>query len=142
MSMVWIKNVPDAVNDANYRKFLCNLGILEFSVKEKSVTGYSNRVNMFWVYTEPMRKALEGRKPPHRIGFYFVRSNMKHGFRPLVAVGIIGELLVAHNILISDDAENFIPVFIPNQRGKFYHMDRKNPGVYLFTEPLVKMVYC
>jgi len=113
------------------RKYLQSLGIKNYSVSKRTVEGYKKRPNLLEVAIAPMRQQLAMSYPPHQIGFHFVRGS-RHKFDLLNAAAIICDLLVAHQVLIDDDADNLIPYFFKFKMvSDFYSYNKEKPGVIL-----------
>lgn len=139
--MIWIEgNVPSSKNSKvkgpngifsskTVKKYLSRLGIQRYSVGRKEVKGYVTRPNKFEALRPQFEGELAGREYPIKIGFHLVRGTAhKCDFHNIVQ--IIADLMVAHDIIEDDDMDHFIPV--PFKRnGKYYTLDRENPGVYI-----------
>lgn len=112
------------------KKYLTALGIQKYSSSKKEVVGYAKRPNLFKEIVEKQFKELiEGRDTPYLIGFHFVRDS-KRDFDFNNATQIIQDLLVAHNVIEDDCCRIMIPLpYMKN--GKFYTIDKSNPGVYI-----------
>lgn len=112
------------------KKYLQNLGIQKYSVREKEVMGYKTRPNLFEECRSPWFKLLgEGRKGPIVVGIHFVRDS-KRRFDFHNATQIIADLLVAHDFIDDDDMCEFIPMPVKYQ-GRWFTYDKDKPGVYL-----------
>lgn len=112
------------------KKYLTNLGIQKYSVKDKEVIGYKTRPNLFEEHRSNWFKLLgEGRPDPIVVGIHFVRDS-KRKFDFHNATQIIADLMVAHDFLSDDDMDCFIPMPVKHN-GKWYSYDKSNPGVYL-----------
>lgn len=108
------------------RKYLQKQGIVKYSVRDKTVTGYKTRDNEF-AKNEKFFSNIGD--PPYKVGFHFVRGS-KHKFDFHNAVQIIADLMVAHDFIPEDDMDHFIP--LPYQKeGKWYSYDKDNPGVWI-----------
>ncbi len=108
------------------RKYLQKIGVANFSTSKREVTDYKTRPNLF-------REALEGhdlkQHKPLVLGFHPVRDS-KRKFDLHNCFQIIADLLQAHGCIDEDDAEHLIPV--PRKMGgKYYTVDKENPGIYL-----------
>jgi len=112
------------------RKYLQSLGVKNYSVRNRTVENYKTRPNLFEEAVRPMRECLANVKPPHLIGFYFVRKTRRK-FDLMNAGHIIFDLLVAHKVLEDDSCDFLIPVPI-QINGKWYTVDKEKPGTYLF----------
>lgn len=141
-NLIWISgNVPSLKNSKvktsqgifsskTVKKYLANLGIQRYSSSRKEVIGYKTRPNIFQEQIVPqIIELLKNKKPPFEIGFHFVRGT-KHKFDFNNANQLIADLIVAHNVLEDDNMDHFIP-FALKIDGKFYNIDKENPGVYI-----------
>lgn len=111
------------------QKYLQKLGVKKYS--SKGFENYKTRPNLFLKAVEPLKVALKGHKPPAVIGFFFIR-NSRRKFDIINAMQIICDLLVAHGVVLDDDADHVIPIPI-NINGKWYDYDKENPGVILYS---------
>lgn len=111
------------------KKFLTALGIQRYSSSKKEVIGYAKRPNLFEEIRNQFELELEGKKQPYLIGFHFVR-NSKRNFDFNNANQIILDLLTAHDMIEDDSCNIMIPVPLMIE-GKFYSIDKENPGVYI-----------
>jgi monomeric isocitrate dehydrogenase len=139
--MIWLDgNVPSLKNSKiktsrgifpskTVKKYLQNIGIQKYSVREKIVKGYVTKPNKFGELTSDFKKAASNKKYPLKIGFHFVR-NSKRSFDFHNAVQIIADLMVAHDFIEDDDMDHFIPVPL-KIKGKYYSIDKERPGVYI-----------
>ena len=110
-------------------KYLRSLGIKSYSSSKKIITIYRKYPYKFGPIVEPMRQELKTAKRPHVVMFHFVRDS-KRKFDFINAVQIIADLLVAADIILDDDMDNFIPY--PWRRvGQWYSYDKDKPGVWL-----------
>jgi len=107
------------------RKYLQKLGVKKYSVSKKTVENYKTRPNLFEAAVKPMRDDLKCRKPPHIIGFHFVRDS-KRKFDIINAAQIIFDLLVAHGVIEDDDASHLIPMPIQINNA-WYQIDKEFP---------------
>ena len=110
------------------RKYLQKIGIANYSSNKREVVEYKdpNRPNLF-------RKAIQSlglpEERPVLIGFHPVRDSERK-FDLHNAVQIIADLLQAHGFIEDDDADHL--VMIPmSKEGKFYTVDKENPGMWL-----------
>ena len=110
-------------------KYLQKIGVKSYS--SKGYENYKRRPNLFLNAINPMKNALNGKKTPFVIGFFFIR-NSKRKFDFINACQIICDLLVAHGVIEDDDVSHLIPV--PVQINGLWHTYNKDhPGVYLFV---------
>ncbi len=106
------------------KKYLQKIGVKRYSAKY--VEEYATRENLF---RESVGDYFQGVVSPVIVKFHFVRdSNRKFDFHN--AVQIVADLLVAHGFIDDDNMDYFIPVPM-RSGGKWYSVDKKNPGVYL-----------
>jgi hypothetical protein len=112
------------------RRYLQKLGIKKYSASKHTFENYKSRKNIFHECVRSMRIDLKEKPIPHIIFFYFVRDS-RHKFDFHNAVQIVADLLVAHQVIGDDDMDSFIPM--PKQiDGKWYDINKSNPGCYLF----------
>jgi len=114
-------------------KFLRELGIQHYSVRDKIVKGYARRPNEFESYREDfMHMVNDINKSPNeplKIGFHFVRgSKHKADFHNLVQ--IVADLMVAHNFIEDDNMECFLP-FPLKIYETYWSYNKENPGVWI-----------
>jgi hypothetical protein len=138
---IWIAgNVPSLKNSKvatskgvfmskTCRRYLQGLGIQKYSMKDKSVTGYKKRPNLFYDAVKPLFAVKSMWQLPVFVRFYFVRDS-KRKFDVINSMAIICDLLVAHEVLDDDDADNMVPA-VEMRNGKCYHVDKTAPGVWL-----------
>lgn len=107
------------------KKYLRNLGIQKYSPKG-GVQGYATRINIF---RESVGDYFQGIGAPIVVKFHFVRDT-KRKFDFHNAVQIIADLLVAHDYIPDDNMDYFIPMPMLSA-GRWYSVDKKNPGVWL-----------
>lgn len=122
-----IKTSRGIFSSKTVKNYLRSLGIQSYSSSKKQVKKYVNKDNDFLLNENYFLTQLKTK--PHIIGFHFVR-NSKRNFDFNNANQIIADLLVAHGFIEDDDMSNFIPVPL-KVNGKFYSIDKENPGVYL-----------
>ena len=109
-------------------KYLRTLGIKHYSSKNKIVSGYTNKPNLFKQALIDFPK-LHEKDYPILLGFHFVRRT-KLDFDFNNATQIVQDLLVAHNFIIDDNMRYLLPY--PYQKNnKYYTIDKENPGVFL-----------
>lgn len=110
-------------------KYLRKLGIQKYSVSKKVVTEYKTRDNIFRSILSKHKDEINKESYPIKVGFYFIRDS-KRKFDFHNAVQILADLMVAHDLIEDDDMDHFLP-FPMELDGKYYHVDRENPGVYI-----------
>jgi len=140
-NLIWIpENVPSLKNSKiktsrgifsskTVKKYLSLLGIQNYSVSKKQVIGYKTRPNLFAELIPEFQKVLDGKRPPFKIGFHFVR-NSKRSFDFNNANQIIADLMTAHNIIEDDNMDYFLPYPLEID-GKYYSIDKEKPGVFI-----------
>lgn len=110
------------------KKFLSSYGIQKYSVREKTVTGYKRRPNLFMQYGKYFQSNVPDTLPI-QIGFHFVRGTKhKADFHNLVQ--LLADMFVAHEFIPEDDMDNFLP-FPLKLNNTWYSYDKENPGVYI-----------
>lgn len=111
------------------KAYLNSLGIQSYSSSKKIVKGYVNKPNLIENLREDFLKEIEGKELPLEIGFHFVRNSLrKWDFHNIVQAPL--DLLTAHDIIIDDNIDCVVP-FALKIEGKFYSVDKENPGVYI-----------
>lgn len=124
-----VKTARGIFSSATVKKYLRNLGIQNYSPSKQQVIGYVNRPNEFEKLRSQFEKLLEGKKPPYKIGFHFVRDSKRScDFNNINQ--IIADLMTAHKIIPDDNMNMFLP-FPLEINGKAYSIDKQNPGVYI-----------
>ena len=111
------------------KKYLQNLGIQQYSASKKTVVNYKTRDNKIELLRDRFKQVLEGKTPPFEIGFHFVRSS-KRAFDFNNATQILADIFVAHGFIHDDSMDYFIPYAL-KLNGKYYSVDKENPGVYI-----------
>ena len=109
------------------RKYLQKIGVQHYSVSKKQVIEYKTRPNLFKKAFEEVN--LREYPKPLVIGFHPVR-NSKRSFDLHNIIHIIADLMVAHDLIDEDDANNFIAVPL-KIGGNYYSQDPDNSGLYL-----------
>jgi hypothetical protein len=109
-------------------KYLQEMGIKSYSVRDKQVEDYKTRPNKF---REHLRKfpMLHEKHYPIEVGFHFIRRTAAD-FDFNNATQIIQDLLVAHDYITDDSMRFFIP-YVLKVDGRNYSLDKENPGVIL-----------
>jgi hypothetical protein len=110
-------------------KYLQNLGVKSYSVRDKRVDEYKTRPNLFRQHLQTFPNTLNY---PIELGFHFVRRT-KANFDFNNATQIIQDLMVAHNFIEDDSMKFFIP-YAYKIDNNYYSVDKENPGVYLKLE--------
>jgi hypothetical protein len=121
-----IKTVRGIFPSKAVMKYLKSLGVKKYSCTRKTVDDYVTKPNIF---RESLKDFPTNIPYPVKLGFHFVRRT-KTQFDFNNATQIIQDLLVAHNF-IEDDSMNYLIPFVWNKNGKYYSVDKENPGVYL-----------
>ena len=108
-------------------KYLSELGIQSYSSSRKEVKLYKTKPLIF-----PKSELLElfrHTKYPCKIGIHFVR-NKKNRFDFHNLVQVIFDLMVAFSIIEDDNMDCILP-FPMQIDGKWYSIDKENPGCYI-----------
>ena len=114
-------------------KYLRNHGIKSYSVTKQTVTNYVRRPDTFVEYVLQFKELFKDNSSPYIIGIHFVRDS-KRIFDFHNIFQIIADLLVAYKGIEGDDMNNIVVVPIMNiLTGKYYSIDKLNPGVYIFN---------
>ena len=109
------------------KKYLRSHGINKYSSSKKEVDGYKTIPMTFPV--DQLRRLFSGIEFPVIIGFHFVRdSNRDFDFNN--ANQLILDLLTAFDIIPDDSMKYVIPQCMMID-GKFYTVDKENPGVFI-----------
>ncbi len=124
-----VKTQRGIFSSKTVKKFLTALGIQRYSSSKKEVVGYAKRPNTFENIRSTFEQMLEGQQKPYLIGFHFVRDS-KRNFDFNNANQILLDLLTAHNMVEDDSCDILIPVPLVVE-GRFYSIDKENPGVYI-----------
>ncbi len=112
------------------KSYLNSLGIQSYSSSKKLVKGYVNKPNLIENLREDFLKQTSDKQLPLEIGFHFVRdSRRKFDFHNIVQVVL--DLLTASDFIIDDNMDCVIP-FALKRDGKFYSVDKLNPGVWIY----------
>ena len=108
--------------------YLRALGIQHFSSSRKEVKGYVKKPNLFLQAFKDWEVPNE-QNYPIKVGFHFVRNSKKAAdFTNLIQ--ILADLMVAHKLIEDDDMNHFLPLHMERD-GKYYTIDKENPGVYI-----------
>lgn len=139
--MVFIKgNIPSSKNSKvaiktgvfhskTVGKFLRDQGILHYSASKKQITYYKTKPCVFPVKELSRLFSTSNSGNPVKIGIHFVRqSKSKFDFHNLVQV--ILDLMVAFDIIEDDNMDCILP-FPMQIDGKWYSIDKDNPGCYI-----------
>lgn len=139
MSIFLRGNVPSSKNSRvngkffskTVMKYLRSIGIQGFSSSKKTVKGYKDlsRPNLFEETLRPYFSQHFDRDIQNLIGFHFVR-NTKRKFDFGNICQILLDLLTAHDMIDDDSADKVLPVPL-SLDGKYYSVDKDNPGVYI-----------
>jgi len=109
-------------------KYLQEMGIKSYSVRDKQVEDYKTRPNKFKEHLRKFPK-LHEKHYPIEVGFHFIRRTAAD-FDFNNATQIIQDLLVAHDYITDDSMRFFIP-YVLKVDGTNYSIDKENPGVIL-----------
>lgn len=108
--------------------YLRSFNILSFSSGRKQVLYKKKKDKIFQELVEPYFINID-REKPLIVYFHFVRKS-KHAFDFNNATQIISDLFTAHDFIVDDNMDYFIP--IPFKiKGKWYTYDKNNPGVWV-----------
>lgn len=136
--MIFIKgNVPSSKNSKvatsrgvfhskAVRKYLQQIGVKNYSVRRHEVDEYKKRCNSF---REAVGAYFDQITYPCMLGLHFVRST-KRQFDFHNISQIVLDLLVAHSF-IEDDSMTYLIPFPFQIDGRWFTVDKDNPGVYL-----------
>ena len=108
-------------------KWLREQGVQHYSVSKKEVTLYKTKPLIF-----PKNELIDlfkDVKYPCKIGVHFVR-NKKTRFDFHNLVQVIFDLMVAFDIIEDDNIDCVLP-FPMQMDGKWYSVDKNNPGAYI-----------
>jgi hypothetical protein len=107
-------------------KYLRSIGVKSYSLRCRTVSEYRQRSNVF---RQSVGSFFDGIQYPAIVGFHFVRDTRRQfDFHNLCQ--IVADLLVAHEYLKDDSMDYLIPVpYMVN--GRWYSVDKFNPGVFL-----------
>jgi hypothetical protein len=107
-------------------KYLRSIGVKSYSMRYRSVDEYRQRANVFRL---SVGSYFDKIRYPAILGFHFVR-NTRRQFDFHNVCQVICDLLVAHRYLMDDSMDYLIPV--PRMvDGRWYSIDKINPGVFL-----------
>ena len=107
-------------------KYLRSIGVKSYNLRYRTVAEYRQRANLF---RQSVGSYFDGIQYPVVLGFHFVRDTRRQ-FDFHNACQVIADLLVAHGYLQDDSMDYLIPV--PHMvNGRWYSLDRINPGVFL-----------
>ena len=120
------KKVKGMYHPVTVRKYLQKIGVKSYSSSRRTVTGYKTRPNLF---RESVGDYFNNIEYPAVIWFHFVRDS-KRKFDFHNALHIVADLLVAHEFIIDDNMDYFLPypMFL---NGKPYTVDKNKPGVFI-----------
>jgi Holliday junction resolvase RusA-like endonuclease len=103
-------------------QYLQKIGVQSYSSSKKTYENYKTRINQIEKIRPEFLEMVKDKKVPLKVGFYFIRdSKRKADFHNLVQ--ILADLFTAHNLIVDDSMDYFIPVFLG------YHVDKENAGV-------------
>ena len=105
-------------------KYLQKIGVKSYSSSKKTYENYKDqrRVNLIEQIRLEFLEMAKGKTLPLKVGFYFIRDS-KRRFDYINLVQILADLFTAHNLIVDDSMDYFIPVFLG------YHVDKENAGV-------------
>ncbi len=109
------------------QNYLKELGVKAFSSSKKEVREYARKPNLFLKCFENAEDWKQYK--PLILGYHPVR-NSKRAFDLHNCFQIVADLLEAHDIIENDSADYLIPVPMKID-GKYYTIDKDNPGIYL-----------
>jgi hypothetical protein len=114
-------------------KFLREQGIQHYSVSKKQITYYKTRPCVFPV--KELKDLISGSSKigseggPIKIGVHFIRqTKAKFDFHNICQ--ILFDLMVAFDIIEDDNMDCILP-FPMQIDGKWYSVDKDNPGAYI-----------
>lgn len=116
------------VSSKYVNKYLQLLGIASYSASRKELFDYKTRPNQFKAILETFPKFKES-DYPIKIGFHFIRKT-KAKFDFNNANQLILDLLTAGDYIIDDNMDYILP-FPLEIDGKYYSVDKNNPGVII-----------
>ena len=110
------------------KEYLKSFGIKSFDSRKKEVQLYRG-VKCSFPVAELKQLFSQTNTYPVKVGFYFIRdSKRRSDFQNLLQLS--ADLLVTFNIIPDDNMDYFLP-FPLEIDGKYYHVDRNNPGVII-----------
>lgn len=139
--MVFIKgNIPSSKNSKvatkagvfhskAVGKFLRDQGIMHYSVSKKQITYYKTKPCVFPVKEISQLFSTRSSGYPIKIGIHFVRqTKAKFDFHNICQ--ILLDLMVAFDIIEDDNIDCILP-FPMQIEGRWYSIDKENPGCYI-----------
>lgn len=115
-------NVPSLKNS----KIKTSFGLME----SKAMRKWRKLVGPYCLVLKNTFLNLVKDKPkPYKIGLYFIRGT-KHKWDFTNKSDSVQDLLVSHGWIEDDNADEMLPYPIELD-GKFYHVDKSNPGVII-----------
>lgn len=139
--MVFIKgNIPSSKNSKvatktgvfhskTVGKFLRDQGIQRYSVSKRQIAYYKTKPCVFPVKELSQLFSTSNSGNPVKIGIHFVRqTKAKFDFHNICQ--IIFDLMVAFSIIEDDNMDCILP-FPMQIDGKWYSIDKENPGCYI-----------
>ena len=124
-----VKTSKGIFSSKTVKKYLTLLGIQGYSSGRKEVKEFKRRENEFRKIIPLIEEQMIGKTEPIKMGFHFVR-NSKRDFDFNNANQLIADLLVAHDVIEDDCMRVFLP-FPLEVDGRYYTVDKENPGVYI-----------
>jgi len=121
-----VKTVRGVFFSKTVRKYLQKLGVKNYHMQTKQIENYKKRINQFQAIVAGQFKGVGY---PLELGFHFVRDTNRK-FDYINAMQIIQDLLVAHGCIIDDDCDHLVP-YVYKRNGKYYTVNKEDPGVHL-----------
>lgn len=118
------KKRPVLLPSKTVKKYLQKIGVKKYSANY--VEEYATRENLF---RKSVGDYFQNTGSPVIVKFHFVRDS-KRKFDFHNACQVVADLLVAHGFIDDDNMDCFIP-FPWLSDGRWYSVDKNNPGVYL-----------
>lgn len=123
-----IKGKNGIFHSVTVRRYLSAMGIASYSARRKEVVHMKTKEPLLLNIKDHFRK-LSDEEKPYLIGFHFVRDS-KRKFDFNNANQLLADLFVAYDFIPDDDMSEFIPYALKLE-GKYYTVDKENPGVYI-----------
>lgn len=111
------------------KKYLTDLGIMGFNPAKREVKFYKKKSCLFPTMDLKEMFSYAKQDEPIVIGFHFVRGT-KHKFDFHNMCQIILDLLIAFDVIEDDDMDHVIPMPLKYD-GRWYSVDKENPGVWV-----------
>lgn len=121
-----VKTEKGVFHSNTVSKYLRAIGVKSYNMRYRSVSEYRQRANVFRL---SVGSYFDRVQYPAILGFHFVRDTRRQ-FDFHNVCQVICDLLVAHGYLKDDSMDYIIPV--PHMvNGRWYSVDKINPGVFL-----------